>query len=106
VSLTLRDHVATLDQNQRRNFVTVLWAERTEDTASKALSYPRRSIWFIGLLLLTQLRTKFEGFQVGRGAPGIDRAKFLREIRELKDDMDRVTQWINTDIAKRKEGSA
>jgi len=94
VSLTLQDYVATFDQNQRNTFVDILFVERTEQLTRNVLSYPRRSIWLTSLMLLTHLRTQFEALQVGRGAPGTNRAEFVRELGELTRDMESVTQQI------------
>lgn len=87
VTLTLQEYIAARDRNQRRNFVNTFSAEPTEHTTRVILSHPRRSIWFFSLLLLMHLRIQFEALQVIRGAPGIDRTEFVREIRELNDDM-------------------
>jgi hypothetical protein len=94
VTLTLKDYVAGLDTNQRRNFANALIVQPTEHATKVVLSYPRRAIWFIGLLKLTMVRLASERNQLARGAPGINAPALLTEMEALSADMARVTEWI------------
>lgn len=105
VRLTLQDHLASCDGNQRRSFVQALYPEPTDHVTIVTLANPRRSIWFISLMLLHQVRIQFEALQVGRGAPGTSSAEFIREMQELRQDMDGVLQRIKGESTASNEGS-
>jgi hypothetical protein len=92
VSLKLVDHVAAFDKNQRRNLANALFADPTDHMIAVTVAHPRRVIWFISLMLLRHLRFQFETLQVIRGAPGTNRAEFLRESEELSQDLSTLTK--------------
>jgi hypothetical protein len=94
VSLSLQDHIASCDGNQRRNFVQALFREPTDHLTNVTLAYPRRSIWFISLMFLHHVRIQFEALRLGRGAPGTSTAEWTSEMKELQRDMDGVLQRI------------
>ena len=52
-------------------------------------------------MLLRHLRFQFEALQVTRGAPGTNRAEFLREGEELSQDLDRLVSRNGRDHTKR-----
>jgi hypothetical protein len=99
VSPTPQDHIASCDGNQRRSFVHALFHEPTDHLTAVSLANPRRSIWFISLMLLQHLRVQFEALQVSRSAPGTSRAEFIREMQELRQDMEGVMQRIKGETA-------
>lgn len=94
VNLTLQDHVAPFNQDQRRAFADKLFINVTEETIRTTLSYPRRSIWLSSLTLLSHLRVQFEALQVARRAPGTNKAEWIREMKELREDQDRLLRRL------------
>jgi hypothetical protein len=94
VSLTLQDHVAPFNQQQMRKFTDTLFINFTEQMIRTTLSYPRRSIWLSSLTVLSHLRIQFEALQVQRRAPGTNRAEWIREMKGLTEDQDRLLQRL------------
>jgi hypothetical protein len=100
VGLSLVDHVATFDQNQRTNFAHALFNNPTEQTTAVSLAHPRRALWLTSLMLLHHLRVQFEALQVVRGAPGTNKAAYMRQMEELSEDLDQLLQQARGDIAE------
>jgi hypothetical protein len=92
VSLSLINYVAAFDSNQRRSFAEALYPPATPHSIAVAIAHPRRSIWFVSLLLLQHLRSQFDNLRVARRAPGTNRADFLAELHELSKDMNSLVQ--------------
>lgn len=95
VRLTLPQYVSSLNPDQQTSFVQRLFSGTDARIHQNALAHPRRCIWLAVLMLLMNLRTRYELLQVTRGAPGTSKTAFVREAEALQRDVDALQARIN-----------